>query len=309
MATTGYKRLRLSDFTLDGATDEITSDVKLPDSRIQSKGDAGTESSSGDLSTEWFIDEVDDLLKAVMLDDDGDFPAKLGKVQTYFTFIKAYYQGNAPVYQVFTGVQVGQVKATFEIGAKVTLQFSLNGMDNPPILQSGDDVYATVKGYCDDATDYVDEDGKLTKSYNTLKGSISVKKDGEIADQYGALIRSFNFTINQNPDSTGALFQVKAIDNSLGDEQIDGTIEVWNPQDNKAVALRNKAKDWTDDVEIEIVLKKNLISKTGDTEYTLKMNTSLKTPTESKDGNKLAFSIPFQVYDANGMTVEKTVIL
>lgn len=309
MATSGYKRLRCSDFTLEGETEEITSDVKLPDSRIQSKGDAGTESSSGDMSSEWFIDESDMFLRAGMLDASEVYPIALGKEQTYFTFIKAYYQGNKPVYQVFTGVQVGQIQFTYEIGQKVKLQYSLKGMDNPPILQSGDTQYSTVAELCEEATDFVDEDGKLTKSYNTLKGAIQVVSNGgDFTGDFSALIRSLSFSINQNPDSTSALFQVKAIDNSLGDEQIEGTIEVWNPQDNASVSLRNKAKDWTDDVAIIVKMKKNLVSKTGDTEYTVKLNTSLKTPTESKDGNKLAFSIPFQVYDSDGMTIEKETV-
>lgn len=302
MATSGYKKLRVSDFSLQGETEEITSDVKLPNSRIQSKGDAGTESSSGSLSTEWFIDEVDDFLKASMLSTQDSFPVTLGSEQTYFTFIKEYYQGANKAYEVFTGVQVGQASITFELKSKVKLTFNLNGDNNPDILTSGAD-FTRVKNFCETAT------GWETKSYNTLKGMVGIEAtNGEFTGDFSALVRSLSYGVNQNLDSTSALFQKKAIDNSLGDETIDGTIEVWNTQDNKTVGLRNSAKKWVDDVKLTVTMSENEEDTDGDTKYTVELTVSLKTPTESKDGNKLAFSIPFQVYNADGLTVSKEVV-
>lgn len=295
MPTTGYKKLRVSDFTLAGQTEEITSDVKLPNSRIQSKGDAGAESSNGDLSSEWFITEVDPFLKAGMLDATNGSPFKLGSTQKYFTFIKEFYQGNTKAYQVFTGVQIGSVNFNFELNSKVKLTFSLIGLDNPDIIISGDDDFETVAGYCDGATEY------NTKSYNTRKGAISIIADGIVdTKNFSDVVRSVAFTINQNPDGTGALFQTKNIDSSLGDESIEGSVEVWNTQDNRTVALRNGAKNWLDDVAIKITLE-------GDTNYVIDLKVSLKTPADSADGNKLAFNIPFQVYDAvDGLKITKS---
>lgn len=302
MATSGYKKLRVSDFSLQGATEEITSDVVLPNSRIKSKGDAGTQSSSGSMSTEFFPDEIDDFLLASLLDSDSSLPATLGSTQTYFTFIKEYYQGSAPVYQVFTGVQVGQLQLTFEISSKVKVDLSLNGVDNPDILVSGSE-YTKVKGYCNGATSY------NTKSYNTLKGAISITaSDGEFTGDFSALVKSCSLSVNQNPESTGALFQTKAIDSSLGDEVIDGSLDIWNTQDNAVVGLRNSAKQWVDGVQVEITLAENLEDKTDDKKYTISMRVSLKTPSETKDGNKLSFSIPYQVYDSDGLTISKTVV-
>lgn len=302
MATSGYKKLRVSDFSLQGATEEITSDVVLPNSRIKSKGDAGTQSSSGSLSTEFFPDEIDDFLLASLLDSDSSLPASLGSTQTYFTFIKEYYQGSSPVYQVFTGVQVGQMQLSFEISSKVKVDLSLSGVDNPDILTTGA-TYNTVKGYCTSATSY------STKSYNTLKGAISITaSNSEFTGDFSALVKSCSLSVNQNPESTGALFQTKAIDSSLGDEVIDGSLDIWNTQDNVVVGLRNSATQWVDNVAIEVTLAENLTDVTGDKKYTISITASLKTPSETKDGNKLSFSIPYQVYNSNGLTISKTTV-
>lgn len=300
MPTSGFKRLRVSDFSLAGQTEEITSDVKLPNSRIQSKGDAGAESSSGNLETEFFIDEVDMFLKAMMLDGTSDAKSfKLGSTQQTFTFIEVGYQGDEPTYEVFTGVQVGSATLTFELDSKVKVSLSLVGQNNPTIIKEGDD--EDVDAVIASATDFVDASAKPTKSFNTRNGAISiVAGNGEFSDtkNYSDLVRSVSITINQNPDSTGALFQTKSIDNSLGDEAIDGTIEVWNPQDNRTVGLYNSAKSWADDVVVTI--------KLGEEVYTVSLKVSLKTPTKSKDGNKRAFSIPFQAYDAkDGFAIVK----
>lgn len=301
MPLTGYKRLRVSDFTLAGQTEEITSDVKLPNSRIQAKGDAGAESSNGNLDTEWFINEVDPFIKGAMLDETSGSPFVLGATQKTYTFIKEFYQGANKAYQVFTGVQIGSMTATFELNSKAKLSFSLLGLDNPDILTSGEE-FTTVKEICESNDESVCAEYN-TKSYNTRKGAIAITGTG-ITDSanknFADVVRSVSFTINQNPDGTGALFQTKNIDSSLGDESIDGSVEVWNTQDNRTVALRNSAKNWLDDVAINITLD-------GETDYVIALKVSLKTPSDSADGNKLAFNIPFQVYDAkNGLKITKS---
>lgn len=296
-----WKKLRTSDFTLEGQTEEITSDVKLPNSRIQAKGDAGTQSSSGNLNTEFYPEEINDFIKASMLsvDDFDEGAVKLGNTQQTFCFIKEYYQGSHKAYQVFCGVQIGQMQLTFEIKAKVGVSFGLVGVDNNPILtdeSEGEEatLYTKVAGYCASA------DKWETKSYNTLKGAILISH-AELSKDYSNLVRSVALNINQNPDSTFAVFTKKAIDSSLGDEQIDGSVEIWNTQDNKVVELRNKALEWLDDVNIAITLGEG-----EDVKYVIGIKASLKTPTESKDGNKLAFNIPIQVYnETEGLVVTK----
>ena len=54
--------MRVAENYVVGAIEEIQSDVKIPDTRIPSESETGTESSSGDITTEWNIAEQDDWL-------------------------------------------------------------------------------------------------------------------------------------------------------------------------------------------------------------------------------------------------------
>lgn len=282
-------KCQFSDFSLAGATQEINSDVIIPDARLPSKGDAGAQSSSGTWATEWIPDEIDPFLKAVMLDaTTSETSFALGNTQQYFTFIKEYYQGSAKVYEVFEGVQIGAMSATFDVNSKVKVSFELTGKNNPKTL--------TATEFAELDYDLSTATGGTGKSYNTLKGAIAIT-----GYNVNDIVRTATFSINQNPEATYSLFQSEATDQSLGNENIDGTFEVWNLQNNKSVALKNDAQDWKDNVSISIT-----VGNTDETQYTITFVATLKTPAESKDGNKLASSIPFSVHSISGMSISKS---
>ena len=94
---------RVSDNNVVGTAEEITSDIVLPDSRIPSTPEIGSESNAGDLSTEWNIDEQDDLFEGVFNDTwdatgwdseegTGTKTLTLGDTSKEFLLLKDYPQ-------------------------------------------------------------------------------------------------------------------------------------------------------------------------------------------------------------------------
>lgn len=304
-ATDGFKPVRCSDCDISGNTEEITSDVVLPESRIQAMGDAGKTSCEGNLSTEFYADEIDDFLKASILakdwqavesDKDGYTAKKISMgygseankaVQRFFTFVKKYHQGEK-TFERFEDVTIGQMQLAFELNSKVKATFSLMGSNNPT----------------EDVVDPMDSVGEMlkTKSYNTRKGSILVADtvEGLIPSAENKQVRSIALSVNQNPESTDGMFQTKAIDSSLGNEVITGNLDIWNTQDRYTREIFNKAKEWAEKY-IRITLDRD-----ESTIYQIDIHATLKTPERSKDGNKLSVNVPFQVYDEqNGVVITK----
>jgi len=295
--------LRASDCTLAGNTAEISSDVVLPNSRIKSQGDAGGTSCSGDLTTELFIDEVDDFLQAVMLsdgwvdattdynDERGTAYASvtkltLGNTQNYFRVVKEYYQGSK-TYEEFKKVQIGEMQANFPLNSKVGMTFSMVGVNDPQET---------------DVSPLGEPDATLTtKSYTTRQGSIKIG-DTVAGASENKQASALNLTISQNPEATDALFQTEAIDSSLGDEVINGSLTLYNTQDKATMAMYNDAKLWNEKM---VVIE--LDRGTG-THYEFDIHATFKAPTRASDGNKLTVSLPFEVYDeSNGVVIYKIV--
>lgn len=298
---------RVSDNTVVGTAEEITSDIILPDSRIPSTPEIGSESNAGDLSTEWNIDEQDDLFEGVFNDawDDTEWDSEegtgtktltLGDTSKSFLLLK-YYPQTPAQYQLFEKVFVNSLTMDFQTDAFVKLTWNLMGSNNPqkvgtqPSYNDGTNTRSLTLG-----------EKSTTKSFLTKKGWLKI---GDSVNTLTAVRQSpsMSISINNNLERTPALFEEESIENSLGDFVIDGSIDVYNV-DALGTTLYNDAVAGADKV-IQVKVERQV----GDikTEYILTMDVHLKAPTESKNGNKLQFSVGFQVNDTTNLKLEKVV--
>lgn len=285
--------MRVSDNTIVGATDEIASDVMIPDTRIPSESETGGSSSSGDVSTEWNIDEQDDFFASLLCSewegDEEDTDGKsvvLGTKRDVYEMVKKYPQTPAE-WKQYTGLQLNQLQIAMDLNSFVKLTWSWLGANNPKSVTS-------------DPHSDSDYDVPLTtKSFKTLEGAFYI---GETQGAKTTQIRqasNINITINNNKERTDALFEMNAIEMSDGDFVVEGSFDIWKA-DSLATNLENMAIDGT----------KKWLSITvsrGNTSYEIQLYAKLKTPSESKDGNKLKNTINFSVHDNGGIKIIKKV--
>lgn len=262
----------------------------IPDTRIPSESETGGESSSGDVSTEWNIDEQDDFFASVMCSEwEGDEDNKsleLGTHRDVYTMVKKYPQTPAE-WKVYTGLQLNQLQITMDLNSFVKLNWSWLGANNPKAV--------SVDPYKEE-----DYDVPLTtKSFKTLEGAFYI---GDTQGAKTTQIRqssNINITINNNKERTDALFETKAIEMSDGDFVVEGSFDIWKA-DVLATTLENYAIDGV----------KKWLSVTvarGNVSYEIQMLAKLKTPSESKDGNKLKTTINFSIHDNGGIKIIKKV--
>ena len=288
--------MRVGEVSVAGTAEEITSDIVLPDTRIPSTPEVGTESNSGDMPTEWNIDEQDDLFAAVFCSAWETVSAAkkkltLGDVVNSFVMLKKYPQ-TPEAWQLFTREFVNQLTMDFATDAFVKLTWNFMGSNNPKKVFS-DPLEAKSPVYNEPLT---------TKSFLTKKGWL------KYGDSVGSLTAvrqspSMNITINNNMERTPALFEEESIENSLGDFVIDGTFDVYNV-DDLGHEIYNDAVEGKDKV-LQVRVERTLNGTT--TAYTLTLNVHLKAPSESKNGNKLQFSVGFQVNSVDDLLLEKVV--
>ena len=289
------KPRRVSDNSVAGTAEEITSDIILPESRIPSTPEIGTESNAGDIGTEWNIDEQDDLFAGVFCNTWTTVSASkkyitLGDTVKSFLMLKKYPQ--EPVaFQLFEKCYVNQLTMDFATDAFVKLTWNLMGSNNPKKVdeQPTYDDRTLVLGSAD-----------TTKSFLTKKGWL------KYGDSIGTLTAvrqspSMNITINNNLERTPALFEEESIENSLGDFVIDGSFDVYNV-DDLGTQIYNDAVEGKDKV-LQVRVQREVNGQT--TTYTLTLNVHLKAPSESKNGNKLQFSVGFQVNAVTDLKLEK----
>ena len=292
--------MRYSDCSLEGTAEELTSDVIIPDSRIPSTPEKGSESSAGDLSTEWNIDEQDSFFEAVFcntwqVQEDPSVTSKkvltLGDTKHSFSLLKKYPQ--TPVlYQLFTKVFVNQLTMTFNTDDFVKLDWNLMGSNNP-LKETTDPLASKTPTYNTALT---------TKSFITTDGFLKV---GDSTETLSALRHSpsLDITINNNMERTPALCEKESIENSLGDFVVSGNLGVYDVDDS-GKEIYNKAVNGVDQI-IQISVERTV--GTTSTSYTLTMPVHLSAPTESKNGNKLQFGVPFTVNKADDLKLEKVV--
>lgn len=293
---------RYSDCSLEGMTEEINSDVMIPETRIPSTPELGTESCSGDFGSEWNIDEQDDWFEGVMCSSWGE-PATVGDTTTSemtlgdemvsFRMIKKYPQ--TPIlWQMFTKVFINQLTMDFATDSFVKLTWNLMGSNNPSLV--------AVDPLADKTPVY--NDALTTKSFLTKSGFLKI---GDSVETLTALRQSpsMSISINNNMERTPALFEQESIENSLGDFVVSGNFDVYNADDT-AQNLYNDAVAGKDKI-LQVQVKRAVGTKT--TSYVLTLPIHLGAPTESKNGNKLQFNVPFTMNDATEFKLVKTEVV
>lgn len=296
---------RVSDNSVAGTAEEISSDIILPDSRIPSTPEIGTESNAGDMATEWNVDgEQDDLFAGAFCGDwvdDSEAPEgterktlTLGDAVKAFLMVKKYPQ-TPLAWQMFTKQYVNQLTMDFATDAFVKLTWNLMGSNNPKKVFSEPATY--------DNRDLVYGNALTGKSFLTKKGWL---KYGDSVNNLTAVRQSpsMNITINNNLERTPALFEEESIENSLGDFVIEGSMDVYNV-DTLGHTIYNDAVDGKDKV-LQVKVEREVNGTTYS--YILTLNVHLGAPTESKNGNKLQFSVPFKVNSNADLLLEKIVV-
>lgn len=298
---TEFNPLRLSSDGLASETETLESDVILPESRVKAAKETGTKSCSGDLNSEWNVDEQDALLAAVMCSEwqdvekaDGETSHKrlvLGDIKRSFSALRKYPQ--APTeYQMFKGLRVDTLKIDMAIKSFVKLTWSLKGTGFTKKLT----------GLPSPVTEADLKDALTTKAFKTLEGSIYTGlPDGEL--EQNRQISSLSISIANNMESTDALFETEAIEQSLGDFVVSGSFDFWN-SGKKARDIYNLGTDGTD-----YVIKTSVSRSAGGikTTYKILLKVHLDKVSESKDGNKFKNTAEFTMTDVEGIAFEKIV--
>ena len=298
-----YKPYRLSDNSVVGTTETISSDVIIPDTRIPSIPETGSESSSGSIESEWNIDEQDDLIASAMCSEwVEDTEKETGNITEYKTLelgtkkdvwrmMKKYSQSPME-WREFVGLQVNQMSITMALNSFVKMSFDLMGSNNP-ISVNVDPVDSSIIDYGETLT---------TKSFKTLEGYIKL---GETFDSLKQIRQcpNFDISVNNNKENTQALFETEAIEMSDGDFEVTGNIEIWKA-DSIGMTLYNDAVKGADKC-LEVAVTRTV----GDTKttYTIQLKTHLQAPSESKDGNKYKVAVPYSVNVADGLKFIKQV--
>lgn len=290
-------RVDQSNMSIEGTAEEITSDITLPDTRISSTPEIGTESNAGDIATEWNIDEQDDLFAAVFCgewktDSDTKKSLTLGDVATSFSALLKWSQ-KPEAWQLYTKEFVNQLTMDFATDSFVKLTWNLMGSNNPPQVYS-DPLESKNVTYADVLK---------TKSFLTKSGWLKI---GDSVDDLVQLRQSpsMNITINNNLERTPALFETESIENSLGNFDVTGTIDVYNV-DDIGNELYNACVNGADKV-IQVRVERKVGTVT--TSYTLTLDAHLGSPSRSRNGNKFQFSLPFTMNDVKNLKLEKEVV-
>lgn len=303
------KPYRVSDNSVVGTAEEIESDVKLPETRIKSVPETGSESSSGNLESEWNVDEQDDLLASVMCSEwktestseDSSSVRKtlsLGTMRDVYYMLKKYNQ-EPKAWEWYTGIQVDSLQITLALNAFAKMSWGLLGANNPaPVLED-----PTVNAdYGTALTTKAFITRELTMNIKDYTAGDSLNWNFTSAEQMRQC-PNFEITISNSKERTDALGEKEAIEMSDGDFTVEGTFECWNA-DEKAINLKADAINGKDKlIAVSVFRTVNGVKTT----YTIQLVAHLKTPTESKDGNKLKYSIPFTVNTEGGILFVKTV--
>ena len=262
------------------------------------------------MGTEWNIGEQDDLFASAFCDSwktdasvvEEDTTATyitLGNTVKSFLMLKHYPQ--TPVaYQLYEKEYVNQLTMDFATDSFVKLTWNFMGSNNPLKNTSGN-----VPTYNDgtNTRSLTLGTASTTKSFITKQGWL---KYGDDVDALTPVRQSpsMNITINNNLERTPALFEEDSIENSLGDFVISGSFDVYNV-DALGHTIYNDAVAGADKI-LQVAVQR----KVGDitTSYVLTLNVHLGAPSESKNGNKLQFSVPFQVNGNTNLKLQKIVL-
>ena len=303
--------MRISDNGITGTAEEITSDIVLPESRIPSTPEVGTESNAGDVITEWNIDEQDAWFAGVFgsswytvpSSETGKKTLTLGGVDAnhpiashIFSLFEKFPQ--TPVlWQHYKNECINSLSMDFATDSFVKLTWNFMGSNNPKMTDTIDATGTPVFLDRKDTKSFITKSGMWLKIGDTL-GTIQAVRQ----------CPSMNLSINNNLERTPALGEDESIENSLGNFDVDGTLEVYNV-DATGKNLYNDAVEGKDKVlQVAVSRKAKVDNVDGTVRYTLTLNVHFGAPTKSKNGNKLQFSIPFKVNNDTDLLLEKEFI-
>lgn len=302
------KPYRVSDNSIVGTQEEIESDVKLPESRVKSIPETGSESSSGNLETEWNIDEQDDLLASVLCSewdesgwDSGTGTKTIvggGNRRSVYYMVKKYNQ-EPKAWEMYTGLQVDSLSISMALNSFVKMSWSMLGANNPvPVTE--------------DPTENAEYGEPLTtKSFITKELCINIKPFTAgtspvwtfTPEQQMRQCPSFELSISNSKERTDALGETEAVEMSDGDFEATGTFECWNA-DKKAIELKAAATKGEDRlIEVSVFRTVGGVKTT----YSIRIIAHLKKATESKDGNKLKYSVEYSMNTKGGLSIVKKV--
>ena len=296
--------MRYSDNSVAGETETIEDDTILPDTRVKAIPETGTSKNSGDFKTKWNPDEQDGLLAAVMcshwepknLTEDeiqaGVQSKKelvLGDEFHEFLMVKKWTQ--APVeWQKFTHEQVNSVSIAFALKSLVEMTWNLMGSNNGPKLTENPYPGATIAETMD------------TRAMKTLAGAIYLGTSLESLVQ-NRQIDDMNVSITNNKETTDALYETEAVEQSDGDFEVTGDFRVLNSgavgRELHNAALNGETR-W-----LKIVNYRDVDGHK--VQYELLLKTHLDKATDSKDGNKFKYQIEWTMDGADGIKFTKLV--
>lgn len=296
--------MRISENGIAGSSEEIASDIVLPETRIPSTPEVGSDSNSGDIQTEWNIGEQDAWFAGVFGSNwkagtGKDKSLSLGKegssdypiASHSFSLFEKFPQ--APVaWQHYKKEFVNSLAMDFQTDSFVKLTWNFMGSNNPPMLDAFPSDYGTPTiASADDSKSFITKGGMWLKIGDTLETISAIRQ-----------CPSLKININNNLERTPALGEDESIENSLGNFDIDGTLDVYNV-DATGKSLYNDAVAGKDKV-----IQTRVSRKIGDTTYayTLTLDIHLSAPTKSRNGNKLQFSVPFKVNSDKNLKLEYT---
>jgi hypothetical protein len=202
----------------------------------------------------------------------------VGNTRKTMYILKKYTQ-DPIMWKLFKGEQINSVDVSFAVDSYVKCKWNFQGANNPKLVETAPVEMAGVK------------DVFNTKSFNTRSGFLKV------AGTANRQCSSMNLSINNNMESTPALFETEAIEQSLGDLEITGTLNEYFTDG----VLYNAAKDG-ESKKLEIQLTRTVDTKT--TKLSFYVNAGLQAPSETGD-KKYSHAIPFKVYGADGFKIIK----
>ena len=281
-----------------GEKEDIESDILLPDTRIPSTPEVGSESNAGDITTEWNDTEQDEWFGGLFCNNWKELSSTkkeltLGDVTKSFSFFEKFPQ--KPVaWQHYKNEFINQLTMDFATDSFVKLTWNWMGANAPDMVDNFPLANVTPTFL----------DPLKTKSFITKK-DMWLKIGDSIAD-----LKSFrqspsmSITISNNLERTPALGEDESIENSLGNFVIEGTLDSYNVDDT-GKNLFNDANHGKDKVIQVSVSRKvsNIVTR-----YTLTLNVHLHAPTKSRNGNKYQFSVKFTVNADDNLSLVREIL-
>jgi hypothetical protein len=277
-----YRRVTDS---LEGAYDTIASGTLLP-GRNPAKDERGTDSSAGDLTTEFAVSEQDALLEALLCGDwlqntslsDAStdvYDLVPGIKQRSFYLLKEYTQDPAR-YQLFRKLQVNSLNMTLSVKSFIKLVFNLMGGNNPELAATS-------------PVSLVNKAAVMTtERFITTKGFLTFDSIPRNMCSDASLV------ITNNMESVDALFQTEAIEKSLGMLDITGSVTEYLTGGE----LYNLAKQGTSGELVYSVER-------GDVSYSFIMQIVFDNSTINKSG-RLSAVLPFKTYGENRFILRRS---